>query len=247
VLDSTRKAGFLSSDREGLDQIYEFSLNEPVFYLNGIVLDDEDRFLPNTEVVLKDLGTGEDATLFAGIDGKFSTTLNPNSDYDIAGRRDDMLTNSKRISTKGLTRSDTLYTDVRMTPLRIGEAIAINNIYYDYDEWDIRPDAALELDKLARFFKDNPGMNFELGAHTDSRGGDLYNLVLSDARSNSAVNYLIQRGVDPDRIIAKGYGEEQLVNGCGNGVQCTEDQHQENRRTEFKVTGLAGLATDHRR
>ncbi|MCB0769545.1 MAG: OmpA family protein [Flavobacteriales bacterium] len=247
VLDSTRKAGFLSSDREGLDQIYEFSLNEPVFYLNGIVLDDEDRFLPNTEVVLKDLGTGEDATLFAGIDGKFSTTLNPNSEYDIAGRRDDMLTNSKRISTKGLTRSDTLHTDVRMTPLRIGEAIAINNIYYDYDEWDIRPDAALELDKLARFFKDNPGMNFELGAHTDSRGGDLYNLVLSDARSNSAVNYLIQRGVDPDRIIAKGYGEEQLVNGCGNGVQCTEDEHQQNRRTEFKVTGLAGLATDHRR
>ncbi|MEZ4739007.1 MAG: OmpA family protein [Flavobacteriales bacterium] len=241
VMDSTNKAGFLSSDREGLDHIYEFSLNEPQFYLNGIVMDDEDVFLPNTEVVLRDLGTGEDESVFAGSDGKFKAKLNANSDYDVAGKRPDMLTNTKRISTKGLTRSDTLYTDVRMTPIRIGAAIAIDNIYYDYDEWDIRPDAAVELDKLVRFFKDNPGINFELGAHTDSRGGDTYNLVLSDARANSAVNYLIQRGVDPDRIMAKGYGEEQLVNHCRNGVGCSETEHQANRRTEFKVTGLAGL------
>ena len=100
------------------------------------------------------------------------------------------------------------------------------------------PETGVEV----RIFIENPSMSFELGSHTDSRGGDMYNLVLSDARANSAVNYLIQRGVHPDRITAKGYGEDILVNNCGNGVKCTEEEHQANRRTQFKVTGI-GLAS----
>lgn len=239
VLDSTNKAGFLSSDRDGMDQIYAFTHYEPLFHLDGLVMDEEGRYLPNVEVVLTDMATGEDVSMLTGADGKFQFQLEPGSDYRVRSSHAEMLTSSANVSTKGLTRSDTLNSSVRMTRLRIGEAITINNIYYDYDEWHIRPDAAVELDKLARIFIDNPSMTFELGSHTDSRGGDLYNLVLSDARANSAVNYLIQRGVDPDRIMAKGYGEGKLVNPCGNGVRCTEEEHQANRRTEFTVTGMA--------
>lgn len=242
VMDSTKKAGFLSSDRDGIDQIYAFTLYEPLFYLEGIVMDEADRYLPNVEVTLVDLETGDDNSTLTGPDGKFIFQLKPNTDYNVRSSKEDMLTSSQNLSTKGLTRSDTLHTALHMKGVRVGESIAINNIYYDYDEWDIRPDAAVELDKLARIFIENPSMSFELGSHTDSRGGDIYNLVLSDARANSAVNYLIQRGVDPDRIAAKGYGEELLVNDCGNGVKCTEEEHQANRRTEFKVTGT-GLAT----
>lgn len=242
VMDSTQKAGYISSDRSGLDQIYAFTMYEPVFFLDGIVMDEKQLFLPNTEVVLTDIGGQEDFSALTGLDGKFQFPLKPNAEYMVRSSRGNMLTMALNVSTKGLTRSDTLYAALQMRSVRIGEAIAINNIYYDYDKYDLRPDATVELDKLARIFMDNPNMSFELGSHTDSRGGDLYNLVLSDARANSAVNYLIQRGVQPDRITAKGYGEKVPVNKCRNGVKCTEEDHQANRRTEFKVTGIDGLA-----
>ena len=134
--------------------------------------------------------------------------------------------------------------DFQLSSISLDAPIAIDNILYDYDKWDIRPDAAIELDKLSRLFQDNPHMTFELGAHTDSRGGDTYNLVLSDARANSAVDYLIRSGVSPDRINAKGFGETMLTNKCKNGVKCTEEEHQANRRTEFRVTGIKILAQE---
>jgi len=247
VMDSTGKAGFLSSDRDGSDQIYAFTLYEPLFDLLGLAMDDEGNYLADVTLTLTDRSTEEDLSTLSGPNGAFTFKLKPNRDYILRGTRDDMLTTSQHVSTKGLTRLDSVLAPLRLTRLRLGEAIAINNIYYDYDSWEIRYDAALELDKLARLFIENPKMSFELGSHTDSRGGDLYNLVLSDARANAAVNYLIQRGVDPDRITAKGYGEDRLVNGCSNGVHCTEAEHQANRRTEFTVTGVASIAETHSR
>lgn len=242
VLDSTNKAGFLSSNRDGTDQIHAFTMNEPLFYLDGLAFDTDERGLKNADIILTNLETGKDVSIMSGLDGKFQLQLEPNSDYLLKVSSKGMLASSTTVSTKGLTRNDTLHTTMRLSQVKIGEAIAIKNIYYDYDKWEIRPDASIELDRIARLFIDNPDMSFELGSHTDSRGGDLYNLVLSDARANSAVNYLIQRGVDPNRITAKGYGEHVLVNKCANGVKCTEEDHQANRRTEFKVTGV-GLAT----
>jgi outer membrane protein OmpA-like peptidoglycan-associated protein len=85
--------------------------------------------------------------------------------------------------------------------------------------------------------KDNPGVKIELGSHCDSRGSYAYNDALSQRRSNSAVAYIISKGISADRITAKGYGERQLLNKCSDGVPCTEEEHQWNRRTEFKVTG----------
>jgi len=118
----------------------------------------------------------------------------------------------------------------------VDKPILVQNIYYDYDRWDIRAEAAAELDKVARIFIDNPGLSFELSSHTDSRASHMYNLMLSEARAKSAVDYLIRKGVDPARITAKGYGEMKLVNGCRDGAECSEEEHQANRRTEFKVT-----------
>lgn len=230
--------GFLSSDRSGSDGVYTFWAYEPTFSVEGIVRDDAQRFLPNTSVTLVDLATGEDITVLTKEDGRFNFPLKANTDYQLQAHGDELLNQSRNLSTRGLTSSDTLEVDFSMTRITIDAPIAINNILYDYDKWDIRPDAARELDKLAALFKNNPHLTFELGAHTDSRGGDTYNLVLSDARANSAVNYLIQQGVDPNRISAMGFGETTLVNKCGNGVKCTEEDHQANRRTEFKVTGI---------
>ncbi|GAB4498826.1 MAG: hypothetical protein OHK0019_34840 [Saprospiraceae bacterium] len=127
---------------------------------------------------------------------------------------------------------------IDLDSLQIGKRFEFKNLYYDFNKWDIRPDAAKNLDKLATFLKDNPGLKFELGSHTDSRGSDPYNLSLSEKRAKSAVDYMIANcGVDPEAITSKGYGETQLINKCDDGVKCSEYEHQLNRRTEIKITG----------
>lgn len=132
----------------------------------------------------------------------------------------------------------TLLANVELEPVKLNKKIQIENIYYDLAKWNIRTDAAAELDKLVLTLRDNPGIIIEMGSHTDSRGKDAYNLDLSQKRAESVVEYLVANGIDSTRISGKGYGETQLVNGCKNGVQCSESKHQLNRRTELKITGF---------
>jgi len=121
----------------------------------------------------------------------------------------------------------------------ISKLYEINSIYYDLNKADIRTDAAEELDKIVQFLTDNTQMNLELGAHTDARASTGYNLKLSQRRAESAVNYIIRRGIAKDRIKPKGYGESQLINECSDGVECPEEMHQQNRRTEFKIIKIS--------
>ncbi len=93
------------------------------------------------------------------------------------------------------------------------------------------------LDSILIFFNDNKDLTIEIGSHTDSRGSDSYNLKLSQARAQSVVDYLVLKGVAKDRLVAVGFGETKLVNNCANGVNCTEEEHQKNRRTTFRITG----------
>ncbi len=115
------------------------------------------------------------------------------------------------------------------------EFIKLENIYYDFDLWNIRPEGKIELDKLVKYMKEHPELPVELGSHTDSRGSDYYNEWLSERRSQSCVKYIRSAGIPADKIIAKGYGETKLVNKCSNGVKCTAEEHQLNRRTELKI------------
>lgn len=115
------------------------------------------------------------------------------------------------------------------------QAIVLNNIYYDFDKWNIRSDAEEDLNMLLQFLKSNPDAVIELSSHTDARASDDYNLALSQKRAQSAVNWLIARGISSKRMKAVGYGETKPVNGCVNDVQCPEADHQQNRRTEFRV------------
>ena len=117
-------------------------------------------------------------------------------------------------------------------PLQILELEYIN---YNLDKWDIRSDAAKILDRLAAIMMDYPDLEIRLESHTDSRGSDEYNLLLSKRRARSAFEYLVNRGIDPDRIQYEGYGETRLLNRCANGVECSEEEHEVNRRTIVKV------------
>ncbi len=111
------------------------------------------------------------------------------------------------------------------------------HIYYDFDESYIRDDAVPELEKLQKTLEENPDYIVEIGSHTDARGGSRYNIRLSQRRAESVVKWLVERGINRDRLVPRGYGEKVNVNDCVNNVPCTEGEHQLNRRTEFKVIG----------
>ena len=111
----------------------------------------------------------------------------------------------------------------------------LDNLLYDFDKWNIRKDAEPPLDSLVTILNTYP-IKVELGSHTDSRGSFKYNETLSQKRAESAVNYIVSKGISRDRITAKGYGEYRLLNECADGVDCSEEEHQLNRRTEITVT-----------
>ncbi|MES2517908.1 MAG: OmpA family protein [Bacteroidota bacterium] len=127
---------------------------------------------------------------------------------------------------------------IGLKKIHMNDSFKIENIRYDLNKWEIRPDAAKELDNLVQILRDNPNIVVELGSHTDSRASDEYNLNLSQKRAESAVEYIVKKGKIPqNRISAKGYGESKLLNKCDDGVACTELEHAMNRRTEIRITG----------
>ena len=238
---SSKNEGYLSSNRaggQGSDDIYSFVEKLVVsFKLEGKVFDKQtNEPLANAIVSLKKQD-GNTLKTSTTDDGSFKFNLDEESDYAIeAGKTNYRTAAGEPLTTKGLTESTTLKRDMFLEAIVIGKAIKLENIYYDFDKSDIRPDAAVELDKLVTIMKENPTIWIELGSHTDSRGNDQYNQWLSQSRANSAVQYIIDRGVDKSRISAKGYGESMLVNNCSNGVKCSAADHQLNRRTEFIIT-----------
>jgi outer membrane protein OmpA-like peptidoglycan-associated protein len=132
----------------------------------------------------------------------------------------------------------TLGANIALKKINVNESIKVEHIYYDLGKFVIREDAASELDKLVAVLKENPNISIELSSHTDSRGEARSNLSLSQKRAEAAANYIISKGIISSRVTAKGYGESKLVNNCKDGVRCSEDAHQNNRRTEFKVTKI---------
>jgi len=169
----------------------------------------------------------------------FKQELEKDKTYTFKTDMDGYMNDSKTITTVGKQFGvirDTLWIE----KVVVGQKFVMENIYYDFDKWDILPESEIELDKLVKVMNDNSDWKVELGSHTDSRGSDAYNKILSQKRSDSAVGYIISKGIAKDRIIAKGYGETELVNKCDDGVKCSEAEHRKNRRTEFKILEMDG-------
>ncbi len=118
----------------------------------------------------------------------------------------------------------------------LGKLYDIKPIYFDLGKYNIRPDAAVEMDKVVSIMKENPTIEIDLGVHTDARGSSASNARLSEKRAKSSVDYFIKQGISKSRLTLKGYGETQLINRCADGIKCTEEEHQQNCRTEFKIT-----------
>ena len=230
--------GLLSSNRKGGsgdDDIWQITfVNKLVIF--GLVADKATMEpIPGATVYLKDTLGNVVTTAITDAQGNYALKGDFNTKYVIASNPDGFFAGQKEFSTADLS-NDSLRVDLLLEKIIINKPIVLENIYYDFDRWNIRPDAALELDKLVIILKENPKIVIELGSHTDSRGIDAYNIILSQRRAQSAVDYIIKiGGIDAARISAKGYGETMHVNKCKNGTRCTEAEHQQNRRTEFKV------------
>jgi outer membrane protein OmpA-like peptidoglycan-associated protein len=117
----------------------------------------------------------------------------------------------------------------------LGCRLALQPIYFDFDKHHIRPDAEVELAKILQAMKEYPQLTIHIESHTDSRGNDNYNSMLSERRAQSTMQWLIRKGIDSDRLSAKGYGESQLINRCANGIDCSKEEHQLNRRSVFII------------
>ncbi|MBD2713556.1 PD40 domain-containing protein [Hymenobacter sp. BT646] len=254
---TTKDVGVFSSNRaggKGSDDLYMFrkkALKLVTFYADGTVVTRNDKTgvtapASNEEVALFGRDGQKLQTVTTDAEGKFSIKLDSAAaNYSLVADRPGFFTARAPLSTVGRKPSqDQLpneMNDVRLpvaltlTEIVKNKAIRVENIFYDYDKADIRPDAAAELDKLVETLNDNPKITIELSSHTDSRGKDAYNQTLSQKRAQSAVDYIISKGIDKSRITAKGYGETrpEIKNAK------TEEQYQRNRRTEFKVTKIA--------
>jgi peptidoglycan-associated lipoprotein len=263
VFEADRESGYLSSSRKGRgnDDIYSFLLPPLKFSIIGTVKNKKtDDIIPESTV--KSIGSdGITLETITGRDGEFKLMLKPGTDYVFIASKDKFLKGKERETTKGLTQSTELKTEIYLTP--IDQPIEVENIFFDFNKWDLRPESLISLDKLVETLNENDNITIELGSHTDSRASDEYNLELSRKRAQSVVNYLIEKGIARDRLIAKGYGESvpKVVDKKDNelypflpiGTRLTdsyinslkdEDQqemaHFLNRRTEFRV-----LRTDY--
>lgn len=242
VTNEGQSLGYLSSNRKGGkgdDDIYSFSYQKPriILALTGMTYNKKTgAVLPQSAVTLYVGGRTVVAKQDSEGDGSFFFELDQASDYSVIATKVGFYADSASVTTRGLTKSDTLKVALYLTPLlEKGKTLVLENIHYDFDKANIRPDAAKILDELVRTMRDNPTLKIELASHTDSRGVDIYNLDLSQRRAQSAVNYLVSRGIARGRMVAKGYGETRLLNRCGNGIKCSAAEHQANRRTEFTI------------
>lgn len=176
-------------------------------------------------------------------DGFFSMDLAENTDYQFIAKKDGYLTGETFFSTKGIGKDpanpvQTYEVEVVLDKIFLNKEIVLEDIYYDFDKWDIRPDAMPTLNALARNLELNPKIRIQLSSHTDCRGNDGYNSELSQRRAQSAVDYLVSKGINVERLSAKGFGESVPKADCAC-ARCTEEEHQLNRRTAFTV--LEGL------
>ena len=215
------------------------------YFLAGTVSANDQTPAPldSAKVRIVDEGSGETvAEVVTGQPGTFGKyPLQEGKEYSIVAERRGYLTRREPFTMQGrsipqvfLTKAQTDTTfnvALLLDKVELNKTFVLENIYYDLDKYNIRPDAALELDKLLTILKDNPTLRIELGSHTDVRAADAYNIRLSQNRARSAVDYIVSKGIDPTRMTAKGYGETVLI--VKNAK--TEEEHQRNRRTEFKI------------
>lgn len=249
IVNETTGKGYISSNREGGngdDDIYSFVIPSCNKAVTGTVINKRTQeILTDADVFVYDANRNLLHTLKSDSYGKFSFDLGcKEKTYLIEGKKEAYKDDFKDFTVK-TDETGILKLELNLEPegpevAKIGTDLALllnlNPIYFDYDKSFIRPDAEIELAKVINYMRAYPGVKIDVRSHTDSRGRDTYNWALSNRRNTSTIAYIIEKGgISASRIKGQGYGETRLTNHCSNGVKCSKEEHQDNRRSEFIV------------
>ena len=239
---------YFSSNRpggKGGDDIYFFKIPRCMQVVTGTIKDvDSNDIIPNATVILLDENGQEVKRIEADGSATFSIELECEKEYLVRAEMPTYISDEKRFTTpkKKQDLAVLMLLDKDEQEVAEGTDLAsildIPIIYFDYDKSEIRYDAELELQKVLAVLNKYPEIKLDIRSHTDSNGPASYNEKLSDKRAKSTRQYLIDNGVAPERLTAKGYGESQLTNKCTDGVDCSEEEHERNRRSEFIITKM---------
>ncbi len=258
LIDESGQKGFFTSNRKGGkgdDDIYGFTkiqkeeiveIKPCTFTLEGVVLDKETKkTIPNALITIINAKGKELEKTNANKKGEFKFIVDCDTDYKLIANKEKYSNGEKLFSSQFKHIPLNIYLqnkEISSSEVKTNERgetiIDINSIYFNYNKFDIRPDAQIELDKVVLIMKKYPQIKIIGGSHTDSRGKKLYNKLLSTNRARSVVQYIVNQGINPIRISARGYGESRIKNRCTNYVKCSEEEHQQNRRTEFVVANI---------
>ncbi|WP_299224117.1 OmpA family protein [uncultured Aquimarina sp.] len=255
VLNEDTKIGFFASNRsggKGNDDIYSFKQTDDLIttcgqYVEGTVTDAYTReMLPGTEVVLLDSNNQELGRTTTDTKGKYKFPVSCETTYIVRGSKENYS------PTEAPLQTNTALEYTHQLPLQLGtgglqsgevkpgddlaKVLNLQIIYFDLDKSFIRSDAEIELQKIIATLKQNPGLKIDIRSHTDSRAPDDYNMYLSERRAQSTIKYIVEKGgIDRSRLSGRGYGETALVNNCTNDANCSEEEYQLNRRSEFII------------
>lgn len=249
IYDIANKSGYFSSNREGGmgdDDIYQFVENEPLVLdciqeVTGTVRDRiSNEVLAGATVVVIDEENREVSSTITDSNGNYILQLDCSKGNFVRASRDGYVPAEEYLNrSDGKPRIIDFYLERDVITGGFGDDLAkllqLSTIYFDLNKYNIRPDAELEIQKVIVAMEKYPSLKIKVNSHTDSRGNDAYNLWLSQRRAESTVNYMISKGISPDRLQGEGFGETRLVNECFNGVPCSNEQHQLNRRSEFII------------
>jgi len=244
IMNEETKIGYVASNRDGDqgsidDDIYrvvevcEITIGGKVYnQLTGLPLF-------GALVSIADENNQVVDTFTTGADGLYEFMADCDKQYSIRASLINFVPHEEMIQTPDKTSS----MDVPMPLMPIdpcpendlGCKLKLLPIYFDFDRYNIRPDAAVELAKIQKAMEEYPELVIHIESHTDSRGSDTYNAELSEKRAQATLEWLVKQGISRNRLSAKGYGESRLLNNCANGVECTEEEHQLNRRSMFII------------
>ncbi len=236
ILNATKEQGYFSSNRlggKGDDDIYSAIVTPTVFTLSGRAFNKlNNKVLRETLITLSG-NNNKEMTALTDRTGFYKFDIQKDVYYFMQAQKSTFFGDNAFQSTIGLKESADLVQDFYLTP--IPKVIVLKGILYDLDKADLRPISMTILDNLIKILNETPNVTIELSSHTDSRADSAYNHDLSQRRAQSVVDYLINKGIERERLVAKGYGESRLLNGCADNVECTEEDHQLNRRTELRI------------
>ncbi|CAA9194907.1 Peptidoglycan-associated lipoprotein [Flavobacterium bizetiae] len=250
IIDPVSRHGYFSSNKDGgqgSDDIYKFLETRKlqcIQELNGIITDAQTgAVLARTKVTLYE-GTTIKNTTISDANGYYSFVVECGKTYNVRAEKEEYTTREVSVIIGKLTGKTSLPIALEKSTCKVtigddlGKCFGIKMIYFDLDKSNIRMEAALDLEKILDVLNNNPTMKLDIRSHTDSRATHAYNQALSNRRAKSTIDWLVKNGVAKNRLTGKGYGETQLVNRCSDGVPCTEEEHQMNRRSEFIILNL---------